>query len=279
MRKLLFFTSCLLILSCRQNTGETYTQGAVASKDMGDKLGMEPPRTAEPPAPPLVSEQVDPKIIKTGEISVEVNDLVQARSKLDGHVKGVKAYYENENYFSEYNRKGYRLVIRVPNQQFDTLWQRLQSGMGRVLSSNVNVSDVTGEYVDLNIRLNNNLAYLAQYKEVLKKAKSIEDIMAVQEKIRVLEEEIDSKKGRIQYLDDQVNYSTLTLEIVEWVTTESAAKPVYYVRVVNAFKEGIQLLFDFVIWMIGLWPFIILLGTMLVFRRKIAAKIRLVRNK
>lgn len=276
---MLFFAFVLSTLACRQNTGETYTQGAVASKDMGGYLEMEPPNTAEPPAPPPVAEHVDPKIIKTGEISMEVNDLVQARSKLDGHVKGVKAYYENENYFSEHNRKGYSLVIRVPNHQFDTLWQQLQSGMGRVLSSNVNVSDVTEEYVDLNIRLNNNLAYLAQYKDVLKKAKSIEDIMAVQEKIRVLEEEIDSKKGRMKFLDGQVNYSTLTLEIVEWITTESAAKPVYYVRVVNAFKEGIQLLFDFVIYMIGLWPFILLLGILLVLRRKIVDKIRKIQKK
>ena len=45
---------------------------------------------------------------------------------------------------------------------------------------------------------------ISQYS---KKANRIEDIMAVQEKIQRLEEEIDSKEGRLKYLDDQVAYS------------------------------------------------------------------------
>ena len=51
--------------------------------------------------------------------------------------------------------------------------------------------------------------------------------MAVQEKIRVLEEEIDSKEGRLKYLDDQVAYSTLTVEMMEWKTTHNGEEPVF----------------------------------------------------
>jgi len=40
-------------------------------------------------------------------------------------------------------------------------------------AKNISLTDVTEEYVDLNIRLENNLAYLNQYKEILKKAKTI----------------------------------------------------------------------------------------------------------
>ena len=74
--------------------------------------------------------------------------------------------------------------------------------MGELKVKNISAKDVTEEYVDLKIRVGNKLAVLAQYKVILQKAISIEEILEVNEKIRRLEEEIESKKGRIRFLDD-----------------------------------------------------------------------------
>lgn len=45
------------------------------------------------------------------------------------------------------------------------------------------------------------------------KANSIKETLEIEEKTRVLEEEIDSTRGRLKYLNDLVDYSTLVLTI------------------------------------------------------------------
>lgn len=135
----------------------------------------------------------------------------------------------------------------------------LENGIGVLTSKHVNAQDVTEEYVDLNIRLENNLAYLEQYQSILKRTKSIQEVLEVQEKIRRIEEEIDSKKGRLKYLNDNVKYSTLTLEISELISREMTNKPNFGRRVANAFNTGIQGFLNFTIALISLWPFILLI--------------------
>jgi len=141
-------------------------------------------------------------------------------------------------------------------------------------SKKVTAKDVTEEYVDLNIRLDNNLAYLNQYKEILRKASSVKEILEVQEKIRNIEEEIESKKGRLKYLDDKVKYSTLNLEITELITSEISNDLNFGRRISNAFNNGIQAFLSFVIGLVNLWPFIILLVLIYWGRKPILNKIR-----
>ena len=126
--------------------------------------------------------------------------------------------YEKEQYNSYGNRNSYSLLLRIPNTKFDSLVNLLEIGIGTLESKNLTSKDVTEEYTDLNIRLENSLAYVIQYKEILKKSKTVKEILEVQEKIRRIEEEIESKKGRIKYLDDKVKYSTLSIEVTELIT-------------------------------------------------------------
>ena len=269
----LIFMVCLMAMACKQNRVELKgdTNMPMASSE---QMEMEPPLTAEPPAPPIVAEVPENKIIKTGEVRMEVLNLEDAKKKLDTLIKVLKGYYESETYTSEGNQNTFRLIIRIPHEKFDTTMAALEKGPGRILFSNINLSDVTEEYTDVTIRLKNHLAYLEQYRNILKKANRIEDIMAVQEKIRVLEEEIDSKEGRLKYLDDQVAYSTLTVEMMEWKTTHNGEEPVFLIKVVNAFKEGIQMFFDMLLWLIGIWPIVVAMALLIIFRKAILVRIR-----
>jgi len=248
-----------------------------SSADMGkyhmpeDALAIEeefePPRTAEPEAAPSNSLEKGSKIIKNGYMTFEVDQLEIAKSKIDTLLKSHKGYYENEQYNSYGNRVSYSLLLRIPNTNFDSLITILEQGIGQLESKNISAKDVTEEYVDLDIRLENNLAYLKQYKEILRKANSVKDILEVKEKIRRIEEEINSKKGRLKYLDDQVKYSTLNLEITELRTSDISNKPNFGRRLVNAFNNGVQLFLSFIIGVINLWPFLIL-GLLLFLGRK-----------
>lgn len=128
---------------------------------------------------------------------------------------------------------------------------------------------MTSEFVDLKIRLENNRAYLDQYRQLLKRAKSMKDILDIQEKARRLESEIDSQLGRMKYINDQVKYSTLTLNVYqEYVKKNVYKSPSYMARIGNSAKYGFNGFQELILWGIVLWPFWLLL-IFLYFIRKI----------
>lgn len=272
MSKIIVFFIIALVGGCSDSTpaDSTQTVGKSHSSEAmnyDQEVEIEPPRTAEPPAPDQL--EVGTKLIKTGNLNFDVSDLEESKSQVDSLIKAFDAYYESERYHSYGNRVSYYLLIRVPNEEFDPLVESMEDGVGKLQSKNINVQDVTEEYVDLNIRLENNLAYLEQYKAILKRATTTKDILEVQEKIRRIEEEIESKKGRLKFLDSRVKHSILEVEITELVSRSLGDKPGFGIRVTNAFKNGVELFQTFLLFLINLWPFFILALVILIFRKPI----------
>jgi len=277
MKKIgIILLSCLLIISCQNSSSESNTTTGKHGADETNTFDfeVEPPRTAEPPPPSVNTLEKGSKIIKNGYMKFEVSNLEIAKNKIDTILTEYSGYYENEQYNSYGNRISYSLQLRIPNTKFDSLINVVQNGVGKLNSKNINAKDVTEEYVDLNIRLDNNLAYLNQYKEILRKAKSVKEILEVQENIRRIEEEIESKKGRIKYLDDKVKYSTLNLELTELITVEFSNKPNFGRRLVNAFNNGTQFFLSFIVGLVNFWPFLLLLVFIILVKKTIFNKLK-----
>ena len=213
-----------------------------------------------------LTSKITNQIIKTGYLNFEVDSIKKAKLKVDQILDSVNGYYENEQFHSYGQRNKYQLKIRIPNDRFDTFIDLLEADTGNLLSKNISAKDVTEEFVDINIRLESNLAYLNQYKEILKKAKTIEEILEVQERIRYISTEIDSKKGRLKYLADQVKYSTLSVELTQKVVYKKPSNP-FFSRIANAFENGFNGFLNFLVLIVNLWPFIIL-GLLIWFSRK-----------
>lgn len=266
---------CLFAMSCNQaphfasHDDVSMGKHAEESEMLNLEMDIEVPRTASPVSPPDYSLKKGSKVIKKGFMKFEVDKLNLVKAKVDSCLSTVAGYYESEQFHSYTNRNSYSLIIRVPNKEFIALVVMFENGIGQLTEKSIKANDVTEEFVDLNIRLDNNLAYLKQYKEILSKAKSIKEILEVQEIIRRIEEEIESKKGRIKYLNDKVNYSTLNLELSELIAREFADKPIYHRRIFNAFNNGVQGLLSFVVGVVNIWPFIILVGVLFVGRNPI----------
>lgn len=262
--------SCLILLaiilmcSCHSISDSELGIGKHHLPDDALALELDVPMTAEPPPPSEpqgdseYSLDQGSKIIKHGAMKFEVDKLQDAKRKVDMILSECGGYFENEQFHSYGNRISYALMLRIPHSKFDSLTKALENDIGRLTSKNISAKDVTEEYVDLKVRLDNNLAYLDQYKSILQKAKSVKEIMEVQEKIRRIEEEIESKKGRIIYLDDRVKFSTLHLEINELIIHEISNTPNFGRRVLNAFNNGCYAFLSFIVALVNLWPFLLL---------------------
>lgn len=105
-----------------------------------------------------------------------------------------------------------RITLRVPAHEFEPFLDRL-SKLGDVVSRAIKGSDITEEFLDLDIRLKNALATRDRLAELLSRAQNVKDALEIQKELGRITEEIERMKGRMQYLRDQVAFATVTVEL------------------------------------------------------------------
>ncbi len=110
----------------------------------------------------------------------------------------------------------------IPAANFDTTIDQL-SKVGKVQDEQITGTEVGGQYVDLQTRLANAEAQRAAMLTLLTQAKTIADMIAVQNQIGQITGEIEQLKGQIKYLDDHTSYSALTITMTEAPATAQAA--------------------------------------------------------
>jgi hypothetical protein len=208
----------------------------------------------------VTTEEIHQKIIRNGNMTLKVQELAAARKQVDSLVTALGGYIGNETYNQYDQGSQYFLVIRIPAANFDGLVVRLEKGTGEVLSKDIGASDVTEEYVDLSIRLDNKVKFLDRYNELLKKAGTIKEMLEIEENIRKIEEEIESTKGRLRFLDNQVNYSTLNLTLTQESGYKYKARHTgdFYERLKASLHTGWKGFIGFILLMLKIWPFWIL---------------------
>ncbi len=229
--------------------------------------------TAPSPPPSQIIDNTnkrEKKIIKDGRISIKVEDLKKTKANVDLLVKESGGYYANESLTNSDHESTYRLEIRVPFSNFEKLIVKIESGDGEVLYKEIDARDVTEQFIDLETRLKNKRSYLERYNDLLKKANSISEILEIEEKIRVLEEEIESTTGRLRYLSSQVDYSTLNLTITKQKAFKysPAVRGKFSERIKQSLSRGWVNFVDFSLFILKLWPFWIVLFLMLHFWRR-----------
>ena len=175
-------------------------------------------------------------------------------------IKNNKAYLQSETFRNSDTSENINLVIRVPHQNFDAIINSFSDGIGSVEAKTVKAEDVTEEYTDVSIKLENKRIYLEKYREMLKNAASTKDILEIQENIRALEDEIDVAEGRLRFIDDRVNYSTLELLLFKEKARSSATSKIGFgSRFGDSIAEGWNSFVSFLLGLISFWPFFIII--------------------
>lgn len=106
------------------------------------------------------------------------------------------------------------LNFMVPAANFDATIDQL-SRVGKIQHEHISGTDVSAQYVDLRTRLANAEAQRAAMLTILSGAKTIPDMLQVQQQIGQITGEIESLKGQIKYLDDNTSYSSVSVTLAE----------------------------------------------------------------
>lgn len=224
----------------------------------------------EPKSSPSQSNNVIvKKIIKNGDLDIQVGDIKKAHQQVNEIIKSNNAYIQTERFNNTDIDERQFFTIRVPHKNFDGLINSFSNGIGSVLSKNIASDDVTEEYTDVSIKLANKKIYLEKYRDMLRSAKTTKDMLEIQENIRELEDEIDVAEGRLRFIDDRVNYSTLNLMLYkEKVRSSATSKIGFGNRFGDSFTEGWNSFVAFFLGIISLWPFFLLIPIVILVWKK-----------
>ena len=222
---------------------------------------------------PVVEQR---KIIKTGDVRFQVKSLDESTSAIEKMTQDYQGFISNMEHTNSSYYSNNRLSIRIPIDKFDAFLFQLKQQSIYTNYIKVNSEDVTEEFIDIQSRLKTKKEVKKRYVQILSdKAKTIEDVLNAEEKIRVIQEEIESKEGRLKYLQNQVALSTIHVEMYQEV--DYSQEPVVYNKTFGdsageSFMMGWNAILEFVISLITIWPLLIIGTLVLLFRKRIRRK-------
>lgn len=257
--KLISMLILFILASCNSGENQSNTNTNMVSSD----------KRMESLAP--VEDQsvsVERKIIKEGSIRFETTSVIETQKEIRKIVAELGGYIGNENSNNYEGVIEYSLTARVPEDKFNTLIDKVSSLAEKVESKNINSSDVTEEFIDVEARIKTKKELEARYKEILKKANRVDEILNIEREMGNLRAEIESLEGRMNYLKNRISLSTLNITFYEKVSAPFG----FFSKVKQALHNGWQALLWFIIILISLWPFLLLilivLFIILKFRKK-----------
>lgn len=154
-------------------------------------------------------------VIRNGSMDLAVQDTRATMKEIKEMVNDAEGIVSN-SYVYEVREGQYAgsMTLRIPEKQFDFFMEQLET-YGKATNVQTGIDDVTMQYVDLESRLNNQLAQEARLVEILDMAESVEEVLEVEKELYRIRGEIESMTAQLNYLKDQVSYATINLNLRE----------------------------------------------------------------
>lgn len=203
---------------------------------------------------------IERKLIKEGQVEFETNDIGATRKIISESIQKHKGYTSSDQEYKTTGRITNTLIMRVPAKNFDQLLSDATRGVTKFDNKNIEVKDVTEEFLDIQARLKTKKELENRYIELLKKANSVTELLEVEKQIGELRSEIESIEGRLKYLESKVSLSTLTMTFYQTIPNETE----FGNKFMNGFKNGWDNLIWFFVFLTNVWPFV-LIGIGLIF--------------
>ncbi|MGD9143094.1 MAG: DUF4349 domain-containing protein [Dehalococcoidia bacterium] len=168
----------------------------------------------QPGAPEPQEIALDRMIIRTGYMTIVVEDVTQSMEQIASLASTFDGYVVDSRSQQDGDRMVGVISIRVDANFFNDAIQALRNMAVEVTSESTSGEDVTEEYIDLQARLSNLEASEAQLLELMQQAGTVEEILKVQRELTNTREEIEQIKGRMQYLEQSSATSLIQVSLV-----------------------------------------------------------------
>lgn len=224
------------------------------------------------PVYPIVPEQesvAGDKEIKNYKLEMETKEFDDLIEKITLKTKDLKGYIVSTNIWmdesGQFSHKVGNITLRVPVEKDFEMIEYIKKS-GEIKRESSTASNVTKQYMDLEAQIESLKNQEKQLNDFYSKAKTIEELMHIDGKMREVVREREQLERNFIGLKDQVTYIDVQLSITEVVvfsdTTTIQVKPVerIYKSFLNSFTVFKEILIDALVFIASLTPFLILLS-------------------
>ena len=188
---------------------------------------------------------------------------------MDGRVAELGGYYEQKSVY----RRGSRddgsyyhsgdFMIRIPAENLDQFVSQVGQE-ANVTSTSETTENVTLTYVSTQSRVQALETEQQRLLELLENAETMEDLLTIEARLTDVRWELENYASQLRVLDNQVNYSTIHLNVWEVDEPTVIAERTVWQKIGDGFKENAgdmwDGLVDAFIWLITAIPYLIPLG-------------------
>lgn len=221
--------------------------------------------------------QENRSLIKTASISIAVDDIDQTVREVNILQNTYNATTMNLGDYGRGLNRRLSMTIRVEQTMFDALYRSLRKIEGESESASISVSDVTETVLDLETRLNNYRKVEAQYLDILEKAETVEDTLAVYRELNGIRLEIERVEAQLKNLETQTEYSYIYLNIFQSsagaeITEEKWRPEGIFMDALRSLLNFAQSIGSIIIWLVVFSPVMALIILPILHLRKKAKK-------
>lgn len=224
------------------------------------------------------------KIITTINISLETKNFDDLVKSLETKVSDAGGYIEtssisNNSYYGSGTRSA-EYKLRIPASKSETVTDFLDEN-SNITQKNINTDDVTLNYVDTESRVKALQSEKEALEELLKKATTTSDIISIRDQLTNVIYEIESYQSQLRTYDNQVQYTTINVQIseVERITPAESKSTFETIgdNLANGFANVWNFLVNAFVFVISSIPYLLLIAAFsvvavllvnLIFKRK-----------
>ncbi|MBL0742772.1 DUF4349 domain-containing protein [Chryseolinea lacunae] len=202
--------------------------------------------------PPLVPRL---NLVREAKLVLQVKNVNATTDSLRSLLSQFQAYASDEH--QEKTNVGLRMAmtIRVGENAFEHLLKRIESLGQKVSDRSITLKDVTMQFTDLNVRLKSKKEVESRYHQILQQAKTVKDMLAIEEQLGTTREEIESMEAELKYMSHQLAYCTIDLSF----TQHHEEPPTGFARELGlALQNGWRAFLGMMLQAVRLWPWIVM---------------------
>jgi len=179
--------------------------------------------TAAPIAPQLASLLTHRSVIRKADLTVRVKNVEKGENTIDHIVLDMGGYVDSaQSADLASGNPTMDISLRVPVGQFDTALEKFEA-LGDRMSKTISSEDVTGQIVDLDARLETMKAQEETYRNLLRAARQLDNVITLQDKLTQVRGEIESMAAQRKTLGGLAAFSTVTVHLLQ--SAEAVAPP------------------------------------------------------
>lgn len=197
----------------------------------------EAPTISPSPVTPAIDTTTTTRSIAISDyLTLQVNALEPSIKTVTALTKSYAGYLATSSVDNQGPYPSGTFTLMVPTEKIDAFEAELKA-IGTYETGGRNAQDLTAQVIDITAQLNTLYAEEKEYVSFFSKAKTVKDMLDVQQRLQQVRAQIQSLEGQQKYYKSITTYASVQLTLTQKAASTNVNKPMGFAL---AFKNSIE---------------------------------------